>query len=113
MGIANRPTDKTLHWSASNKALKVRGSLTIHRPVSDCLQPPSASFGPGLAWAVNLTAYRICLILLARRDIELHDETVSQEKVIGAVVEHLGPNLIAKKVSGQNRVAQLLENSAF
>ena len=40
MSKPNTPTYKTLIWPAYNKALKRRGSLTIHWPVGDCLQSP-------------------------------------------------------------------------
>ena len=67
------------------------------------------------AWRPDLTAYRdieaayrICLKSLARRYLELHDETADLDMMIGAIVNDLAPELIAQNSIGHNSAAQLL-----
>ncbi len=67
------------------------------------------------AWRPDLTAYRdieaayrICLISLARRYLELHDEIADLDMMIGAIVKNLAPDLIARNSIGHNSAAQLL-----
>lgn len=54
------------------------------------------------------TAYRICLKSLARRYLELHDEIADLDMMIGAIVQDLAPELIARNSIGSNSAAQLL-----
>jgi transposase len=67
------------------------------------------------AWRPDLTAYRevevayrISLKSLARRYIELHDEIADLDVMIGAIVEDLAPELVARNSIGHNSAAQLL-----
>jgi transposase len=67
------------------------------------------------AWRPDLTAYRdidaayrICLKSLARRYLELHDETADLDMMIVAIVNDLAPDLIAQNSIGHNSAAQLL-----
>lgn len=67
------------------------------------------------AWRPDLTAYRdveaayrISLKSLARRYLELHDEIADLDTMIGAIVEDLAPELIARNSIGHNGAAQLL-----
>jgi transposase len=67
------------------------------------------------AWRPDLTAYRdieaayrICLKSLARRYLELHDEIADLDMMIGAIVQDLAPELIARNSIGNNGAAQLL-----
>ena len=67
------------------------------------------------AWRPDLTAYRevevayrISLKSLARRYIELHDEIADLDVMIGAIVEDLAPELVARNSIGHNGAAQLL-----
>jgi transposase len=67
------------------------------------------------AWRPDLTAYRdieaayrICLKSLARRCLELHDETADLDMMIVAIVGDLAPELIARNSIGHNSAAHLL-----
>ncbi len=67
------------------------------------------------AWRPDLTAYRdveaayrLSLKSLTRRYLELHDEIADLDTMIGAIVEDLAPELIARKSVGHNGAAQLL-----
>ncbi len=67
------------------------------------------------AWRPDLTAYReveaayrISLKSLARRYLELHDEIADLDLMIGAIVDDLAPELIARNSIGQTGAAQLL-----
>ena len=54
------------------------------------------------------TAYRISLKSLGRRYLELHDEIVDLDAMIGAIVDELAPNLVARNSIGHASAAQLL-----
>jgi len=67
------------------------------------------------AWRPDLTgyrdveaAYRISLKSLARRYLELHDEIADLDTMIGAIVDELAPDLVARNSIGHNGAAQLL-----
>src|SRR3954451_25431269 len=67
------------------------------------------------AWRPDLTgyrdveaAYRISLKSLARRYLELHDEIADLDAMIGAIVDELAPELVARNSIGRNGAAQLL-----
>ena len=67
------------------------------------------------AWRPDLTgyrdveaAYRISLKSLARRCLELHDEIADLDAMIGAIVDELAPELVARNSIGRNGAAQLL-----
>lgn len=67
------------------------------------------------AWRPDLTAYRdieaayrICLKSVARRYLELHDETADLDMMIVAIVRDLAPELIARNSIGHNSAAHLL-----
>ena len=67
------------------------------------------------AWRPDLTAYRdveaayrITLKSLARRYLELHDEIADLEVMIGAIVDDLAPDLVARNSIGHIGAAQLL-----
>ena len=67
------------------------------------------------AWRPDLTAYRdveaayrISLKSLARRYLELHDEIADLDIMIGAIVDELAPNLVARNSIGHVGAAQLL-----
>ena len=67
------------------------------------------------AWRPDLTAYRdleaacrISLKSLARRYLELHDEIADLHMMIGAIVQDLAPELLARNSIGHNGAAQLL-----
>src|SRR3954470_8334352 len=67
------------------------------------------------AWRPDLTryrdvesAYRISLKSLARRYLELHDEIADLDVMIGAIVDELAPNLVARNSIGHVGAAQLL-----
>ena len=67
------------------------------------------------AWRPDLTdyrtvisAYRISLKSLGRRYLELHDEIADLDAMIGAIVDELAPNLVARNSIGQAGAAQLL-----
>ncbi len=53
-------------------------------------------------------AYRISLKSLARRYLELHDEIADLDAMIGAIVDELAPDLIARNSIGHTGAAQLL-----
>jgi transposase len=53
-------------------------------------------------------AYRIGLKSLARRYLELHDEIADLDTMIGAIVDELAPDLIARNSIGHTGAAQLL-----
>ncbi len=53
-------------------------------------------------------AYRISLKSLARRYLELHDEIADLDVMIGAIVNELAPELLARNSIGQNSAGQLL-----
>lgn len=67
------------------------------------------------AWRPDLTAYRdveaayrISLKSLGRRYLELHDEIADLDMMIGAIVQDLAPELVARNSIGHNSAAQLL-----
>src|SRR5690242_310604 len=67
------------------------------------------------AWRPDVTAYRdveaayrISLKSLARRYLELHDETADLDAMIAAIVDELAPNLVARNSIGHVGAAQLL-----
>jgi len=67
------------------------------------------------AWRPDLTAYRdveaayrISLKSLARRYLELHDEISDLDTMIGAIVEEVAPDLVARPSIGKTSAAQLL-----
>jgi transposase len=67
------------------------------------------------AWRPDLTAYRdveaayrISLKSLARRYLELHDEIADLDAMIGAIVDELAPELVARNSIGHASAAQLL-----
>jgi transposase len=67
------------------------------------------------AWRPDLTdyrtmetAYRISLKSLGRRYLELHDEIADLDAMIGAIVDELAPNLVARNSIGHASAAQLL-----
>jgi len=71
------------------------------------------------AWRPDLTryrdvesAYRISLKSLARRYLELHDEIADLDAMIGAIVDELAPNLVARNSIGHAGAAQLLLTAA-
>jgi transposase len=67
------------------------------------------------AWRPDLTAYReveaayrITFKSLARRYLELHDEIADLDVMIGAIVDELAPDLVARDSIGHVGAAQLL-----
>ena len=67
------------------------------------------------AWRPDLTAYRdveaayrIGLKSLARRYLELHDEIADLDVMVGAIVDELAPDLVARNSIGRTGAAQLL-----
>ena len=54
------------------------------------------------------TAYRITLKSLARRYVELHDEIAELDVMIGAIIDDLAPELVARNSIGHVCAAQLL-----
>ncbi len=56
----------------------------------------------------TLSAYRIVLKSLARRYLELHDEIADLDDMIGAIVDELAPELVARAAIGHGSAAQLL-----
>jgi transposase len=67
------------------------------------------------AWRPDMTAYReveaayrISLKSLARRYLELHDEIADLDAMIGAIVDDLAPQLVARNSIGYTGAAQLL-----
>ena len=67
------------------------------------------------AWRPDLTAYRdveaayrITFKSLARRYLELHDEIADLDIMIGAIVDELAPDLVARNSIGNVGAAQLL-----
>jgi transposase len=67
------------------------------------------------AWRPDLTAYRdgeaadrISLKSLARRYLELHDESADLDALIGAIVDELAPELVTRNSIGRTGAAQLL-----
>ena len=67
------------------------------------------------AWRPDLTAYRdveaayrITFKSLARRYLELHDEIADLDVMIGAIVDELAPDLVARNSIGHVGAAQLL-----
>jgi transposase len=67
------------------------------------------------AWRPDLSAYRdvesayrISLKSLARRYLELHDEIADLDTMIGAIVDELAPDLVARPSIGHASAAQLL-----
>lgn len=67
------------------------------------------------AWRPDLTdfrnvasAYRITLKSLGRRYLELHDEIADLDVMIGAIVDELAPDLVARNSIGHRTAAQLL-----
>jgi transposase len=67
------------------------------------------------AWRPDLSAYRdvesayrISLKSLARRYLERHDEIADLDTMIGAIVDELAPDLVARPSIGHTSAAQLL-----
>ena len=56
----------------------------------------------------TLSAYRIVLKSLARRYLELHDEIADLNDMIGAIVDELAPELVARAAIGHGSTAQPL-----
>ncbi|HSO42809.1 MAG TPA: transposase, partial [Rhodospirillales bacterium] len=54
------------------------------------------------------SAYRITLKSLGRRYLELHDEIADLDVMIGAIVDELAPDLVARNAIGHGTAAQLL-----
>jgi transposase len=68
-----------------------------------------ASWRPDLtAYRDVESAYRISFKSLGRRYLELHDEIADLDAMIGAIVDELAPNLVARNSIGQTGAAQLL-----
>jgi len=68
-----------------------------------------AAWRPDLtAYRTALSAYRIALKSLARRYLELHDEIADLDDMIGAIVDELAPDLVARNAIGHGSAAQLL-----
>ncbi|WP_026296010.1 IS110 family RNA-guided transposase [Aromatoleum toluclasticum] len=68
-----------------------------------------AGWRPDLSDYRNVSsAYRIALKSLARRYLELHDEIADLDSMIGAIVEELAPELVARNSIGHESAAQLL-----
>lgn len=68
-----------------------------------------AAWRPDLTDYRNVTsAYRITLKSLARRYLELHDETADLDTMIIAIVDELAPALVARNAIGHECAAQLL-----
>ena len=68
-----------------------------------------ASWRPDLtAYREVEAAYRISLKSLARRYLELHDEIADLDAMIGAIVDDLAPELVARNSIGHTGAAQLL-----
>lgn len=68
-----------------------------------------AAWRPDLSDYRNVeSAYRIALKSLGRRYLELHDEIADLDTMIGAIVDELAPNLIARNSIGHTGAAQLL-----
>ena len=55
-----------------------------------------------------VSAYRITLKSLGRRYLELHDEIADLDVMVGAIVDELAPELVARNSIGRNGAAQLL-----
>lgn len=68
-----------------------------------------AAWRPDLSDYRNVvSAYRITLKSLGRRYLELHDEIADLDAMIGAIVEELAPELLARNSVGYESAAQLL-----
>lgn len=68
-----------------------------------------AAWRPDLSDYRNVeSAYRISLKSLGRRYLELHDEIADLDAMIGAIVDELAPNLVARNSIGYASAAQLL-----
>jgi transposase len=68
-----------------------------------------AAWRPDLTdYRTALSAYRIALKSLARRYLELHDEIADLDDMIGAIVDELAPDLVARNAIGHGSAAQLL-----
>jgi transposase len=68
-----------------------------------------AAWRPDLpAYRDGEAAYRIGLTSLARWTLELHDEIADLDAMIGAIVDELAPDLVARKSIGHTCAAQLL-----
>ena len=72
------------------------------------------------AWRPDLSAYRdvesayrISLKSLARRYLELHDEIADLDAMIGAIVEELAPDLVARPSIGPTSAAQSCSRPAI
>jgi transposase len=68
-----------------------------------------AALRPDLsAYRDVVSAYRISLKSLACRYLELHDEIADLDVMIGAIVDELAPELVARNAIGHTCAAQLL-----
>jgi len=68
-----------------------------------------AAWRPDLSDYRNVvSAYRITLKSLGRRYLELHDEIAGLDTMIGAIVDELAPELVARNSIGYESAAQLL-----
>ena len=68
-----------------------------------------AAWRPDLSDYRNVgSAYRITLKSLGRRYLELHDEIADLDAMIGAIVDELAPELVARHSIGHESAAQLL-----
>jgi transposase len=68
-----------------------------------------AAWRPDLSDYRNVvSAYRITLKSLGRRYLELHDEIADLDTMIGAIVDELAPELVARNSIGYESAAQLL-----
>jgi hypothetical protein len=68
-----------------------------------------AAWRPDLAAYRDVeAAYRISLKSLARRYLELHDEIADLDAMVGAIVDDLAPELVARNSIGYVGAAQLL-----
>jgi transposase len=78
-----------------------------HLPTIRC--PLTAAWRPDLtAYRDVEAAYRITFKSLARRYLELHDEIADLDVMIGAIVDELAPDLVARNSIGRIGAAQLL-----
>jgi transposase len=68
-----------------------------------------AAWRPDLTdYRTTLSAYQIALKSLARRYLELHDEIADLDDMIGAIVDELAPDLVARNAIGHGSATQLL-----
>ena len=82
---------------------------TLRRMTRMQLVRTLAAWRPDLTdYRNTLSAYRIALKSLARRYLELHDEIADLDDMIGAIVDELAPDLVARNSIGHGSAAQLL-----